>query len=70
MSLNKQDHLKSTPQIDIVAGIMAGIVGNLISHPLDTVKVRMQLSTQGESIKLMSTINEIYKREGVRIQRI
>jgi hypothetical protein len=40
-------------------------VANIISHPLDTIKVRMQL-TKGEQIKLIPTIREIYRYEGVR----
>lgn len=32
-------------QIDIMSGITAGIMSNIVSHPLDTVKVRMQLNT-------------------------
>ena len=27
-------------QIDIIAGIAAGIVSQVVSHPLDTIKVR------------------------------
>lgn len=31
----------SAKQIDMLAGISAGMVSTLISHPLDTVKVRI-----------------------------
>lgn len=31
-------------QIDIFAGVSAGIVSTIISHPLDTIKVRIQLN--------------------------
>lgn len=34
----------SNVQIDMICGISAGIASNLISHPLDTLKVRMQLA--------------------------
>ncbi len=42
---SKPGAMKSTTRIDLAAGILAGIVGNLISHPLDTIKVRMQLAS-------------------------
>lgn len=51
-------------QIDIVSGITAGIAANLISHPLDTLKVRMQLA-EAKDIKIWPTIRDIYKYEGV-----
>jgi ABC-type antimicrobial peptide transport system permease subunit len=33
-------------QIDVVAGVCAGIVSQLVSHPLDTVKVRLQIENR------------------------
>ena len=56
----------SNIQIDMIAGICAGVISNLVSHPLDTIKVRMQLKT-GEPLKLVPTIQEMFHREGVRL---
>jgi hypothetical protein len=46
-------------KIDIIAGISAGIVANIVSHPLDTIKVRMQLGTNNAN-KLIPTIKSVY----------
>ena len=41
-SLSSEKKYKiSNVQIDMLSGIFAGIISNIISHPLDTVKVRM-----------------------------
>jgi hypothetical protein len=53
----------------MIAGICAGVISNLVSHPLDTLKVRMQLKT-GEPLKLLPTIQDMYHREGVNINFI
>ena len=50
----------------MISGISAGIAANLISHPLDTLKVRMQLS-ETKDIRIWPTIRDIYKYEGVTI---
>jgi hypothetical protein len=48
----------------MISGICAGIVSNLVSHPLDTMKVRMQ-SGSINTVKIMPTIKAIYNAEGV-----
>ena len=48
----------------MLSGIAAGIVSNIVSHPLDTVKVRMQLGST-ETVHLIPTIKTIYHKEGV-----
>ena len=53
-------------QIDALSGISAGIVSNLVSHPLDTVKVRIQINRH-LNYKLLTFISDIYKLEGVII---
>ena len=50
----------------MLSGIYAGIVSNIVSHPLDTVKVRMQLGST-ESVKIIPTVKTIYHREGVSL---
>ena len=63
-----KEHIRlSHVQIDIISGICAGIVSNIVSHPLDTVKVRMQIGST-ETVKIIPTIKTIYQREGVRQQ--
>jgi hypothetical protein len=42
-------------QIDMISGITAGIVSNIISHPLDTIKVRMQLN-KSSSLKIIPAV--------------
>ena len=60
-----REHIRlSHVQIDVLSGICAGIVSNIVSHPLDTVKVRMQLGST-ESVKIIPTVKTIYHREGV-----
>lgn len=49
----------------MISGICAGIVSNVVSHPLDTVKVRMQIGST-ETVRVIPTIKTIYKQEGVR----
>eukprot|EP00347_Sterkiella_histriomuscorum_P023306 403335153 len=38
----------------------------MISYPLDTVKVRIQLSKKSENVKVVSVVYDIYMREGLR----
>ncbi|CAD8061295.1 unnamed protein product [Paramecium primaurelia] len=48
--------------IDLAAGSVSGIANCISSHPLDTVKVRMQMSNDG----VLSTLNKIFKNEGTK----
>jgi hypothetical protein len=51
-STTGHNHVRlSHVQVDILSGITAGIISNIVSHPLDTIKVRMQLNT-GHPMKL------------------
>lgn len=65
--MDKENIRLSHVQIDILSGICAGIVSNIVSHPLDTVKVRMQIGST-ETVKIIPTVKSIYHREGVREQ--
>jgi hypothetical protein len=51
-------------QIDIIAGICAGISSTIISHPLDTVKVRIQLSKT--PLPVRQCFADMYRVEGLR----
>ena len=55
----------SNTQIDMLSGTSAAIVSNFISHPLDTVKVRLQLA-DAQHIKIWPTIKCIYRYEGIQ----
>ena len=39
-------------------------MGTLVSYPLDTVKVRFQVSTQGSKLSLFNCVRDIYRFEG------
>ena len=56
----------SKTQIDISAGICAGMVSTFISHPLDTVKVRIQLSLG--SLTIRQCMKDLFAIGGVRLQ--
>lgn len=48
---------------DFTAGILANCIGTFIGHPLDTVKVRMQLSNSGSS--MFGLLTRVVKNEGL-----
>ncbi|CAD8053128.1 unnamed protein product [Paramecium sonneborni] len=48
--------------IDLAAGSISGIANCISSHPLDTVKVRMQMSDDG----VVTTLQKIIKNEGIK----
>ena len=50
--------------VDMLAGSCAGLVATFVSHPLDTVKVRFQVS-QHDKLTLGRCISDIYRFEGV-----
>lgn len=54
----------SKTTVDMMSGSAAGIVGAFMSHPLDTVKVRFQVS-RSDKIALGQCIKDIYRLEGV-----
>eukprot|EP00347_Sterkiella_histriomuscorum_P018732 403344388 len=56
----------SISQIEALSGLCAGMVSSFVSHPIDTVKIRMQLQAQGANLKLVPTVSGIYYHEGVR----
>ena len=64
MSSNKKlDLSKST--VDMLSGSVAGIVATFVAHPLDTVKVRFQISNN-DKLTLRKCMSDIYRHEGVR----
>ncbi len=59
----------SNSHIDIVAGVSAGIVATTISHPLDTIKVRIQLNNSMTQLTIRKCVSEVYLKEGVSLLR-
>lgn len=50
----------------MISGSCAGIVATFVAHPLDTVKVRFQVTTN-DKLRLRECIVDIYRREGVGV---
>lgn len=64
-----QNKKKSSPVINLVAGGTAGLFEALCCHPLDTIKVRMQIYKRQKDLKIkppgfITTGKNIYKTEG------
>jgi len=49
----------------MMAGVGASTAASFVSHPLDTVKVRLQLNKESK-VKLMDIIRDINANEGPR----
>ena len=64
MSSNKKLNLSKTT-VDMLSGSVAGIVATFVAHPLDTVKVRFQISNN-DKLTLRKCMSDIYRHEGVR----
>lgn len=62
---NSQSSLYQVFVNDLVCGSFAGLAYILTAHPLDSIKVRMQLDRRG-TISLRETIKETYIHEGMR----
>ena len=45
--------------IDIVAGIASGVVANVVTHPLDTIKMRIQINS-GSSVSMTRLFAQMY----------
>ncbi|KAK9382974.1 mitochondrial carrier domain-containing protein [Kockiozyma suomiensis] len=62
-----RDKKKTTPAINLLAGGTAGLCEALSCHPLDTIKVRMQLTTRsanGSRVGFFGTAGSIVSNEG------
>ena len=49
-----------------MSGVFAGVLSNTISHPLDTIKLRIQLHRGSEPLKLRACMRDIYYFEGLK----
>jgi solute carrier family 25 (mitochondrial carnitine/acylcarnitine transporter), member 20/29 len=69
MSRRSEDSLEHPPiftkqiLVDFSAGILANCLGTFIGHPLDTVKVRMQLSSS--NISVLTVLKSTMRNEGI-----
>lgn len=70
--MGREDHLgqgKEVSPLDaLIAGSISGGVARMVSAPLDTLKIRLQLQTNGyrERIRPWQMVRNIAKREGIR----
>jgi solute carrier family 25 carnitine/acylcarnitine transporter 20/29 len=51
--------------VDLVAGTLSGVLGTVVGHPLDTIKVRLQTQARGGSMGALSCARQIYRQEGL-----
>ena len=58
-------HNLSDGKIDVIAGICAGATANFVSHPMDTVKIRIQLSDTKNNLTIRRAFGNIYRAEGI-----
>ena len=49
---------------DVVAGLAAGFTSKIVEHPLDTIKVRLQTSSEVYGIRPWHCFTTICKTEG------
>lgn len=57
------DPRDETLSINVVCGIVAGVVSSSIANPTDVLKVRMQANGDGKN--MVSSFTQIYKQEGL-----
>lgn len=50
---------------EIIAGCAAGIIGTIIGFPLDTIKTRMQTSSN-HAVSMHEMAGVLYKENGIR----
>ena len=52
---------------DFMAGTLSGVAGVVAGHPLDTIRVRMQLSKVDSSLSTKEVWKNMVANEGVRV---
>lgn len=50
----------------LLAGAGAGATGDLVSHPIDTVRARVQVAKQARGVSFLSVLRETLRAEGAR----
>ena len=61
MSNNKSDN---TMKITMVSSLFCGSLAKMITHPLDTVKAKLQVQTKTNDFKIRDVYKETIKNEG------
>jgi hypothetical protein len=51
--------------VDSIAGLASGTLSTFVRHPIDTVKVRIQISSKA-TVSVSKAFKEIFISEGVR----
>lgn len=51
---------------DFTAGTLSGVAGVVAGHPLDTIRVRMQISKPGSRVSTKDVYTSMVANEGVR----
>lgn len=51
---------------DFAAGTLSGVAGVVAGHPLDTIRIRMQLSKVGSAVSTKDVYQNMVSSEGVR----
>lgn len=54
-----------SPLIDVFASSVAAALSTLVGHPLDTIKLRIQIQTQTHKPSLFQVFRDIRANEGV-----
>ncbi|CAI5759323.1 unnamed protein product [Candida verbasci] len=64
---NIEQHKPNQPPkyLGFVAGMASGIMKNLVGHPFDTVKVRLQTAPQGQFSGPVDCVLKTFKHEGI-----
>lgn len=52
---------------DFAAGTLSGVAGVVAGHPLDTIRIRMQLSKVGSAVSTKDVYQNMVSSEGVRL---
>ena len=65
MDTKQNEHL-ATGLRDFAAGTLSGVAGVVAGHPLDTIRVRMQLSKVDSAVSTQNVFQNMVSSEGVR----
>ncbi|WLF80164.1 hypothetical protein PVL30_003939 [Lodderomyces elongisporus] len=65
--VNQEKHVPNQPSkyLGFVAGMASGVMKNLVGHPFDTIKVRLQTSPKGMFNGPMDCLLQTVRKEGV-----
>jgi solute carrier family 25 carnitine/acylcarnitine transporter 20/29 len=67
MSSWQDEHISAGIR-DFLAGTLSGVAGVIAGHPLDTIRVRMQVSKVGTKVSTKDVYTSMVSNEGVRLR--